>query len=139
MPFRRADHVAWRKIGDETVLIHLKEQRMFVLNPSGGFLWHALDGARHAKDFLLLFSDLGPPPGPEATQVDGFLVELEGHGLLQQGPSGEAAAAQESAEGSEMPWAPPQVVWQEPIQNFKQFSCGFLPGQSGPCNTAPTT
>ncbi len=52
MGLRRAAHVAWRRVGDETVIIHLRNKRIYVLNSSGGFFWHGLDGARGPDEFL---------------------------------------------------------------------------------------
>ncbi len=66
MGLRRAAHVAWRRVGDETVLIHLKTKRIYVLNPSGGFFWHHLDGARATGEILDGLTE--PPPRTRETR-----------------------------------------------------------------------
>lgn len=137
MGLRRAAHVAWRRVGEETVLIHLRNKKIYVLNPSGGFFWHGLDGSRGTSDFLESLSpgDALPESAPE--KVDLFLRGLEEADLVE---SDEAPAARKGAL-PEFPlpaFVPPELVWQQELRNFGQ-SCAFVSGESEPCTAVPTT
>ena len=41
MPYQRVKNVAWRRIGDETVIVNLDRRRMLALNEAGGAVWDA--------------------------------------------------------------------------------------------------
>jgi len=137
MGLRRAAHVAWRRVGDETVLIHLRNKRIFVLNPSGGFLWHGLDGARGTEEFLESLTLDDPLPDGASGRIDAFLENLREADLVE----GDGAKG-DGQRGSlpEFPlrtFVPPELVWQQELRNFGQ-SCAFQAGASDPCNAVPT-
>lgn len=137
MGLRRAAHVAWRRVGDETVLIHLKTKKIFVLNPSGGFFWHSLDGARGGRDILGGLSLEQPLPDDASAQLDGFLEKLEGADLVE---AATATGDSPSKHGGAYPlasFAAPEMVWQEQLRNFGQ-SCAKDPGEMPTCDAAPT-
>ena len=137
MGLRRAAHVAWRRVGDETVLIHLRNKKIFVLNPSGGFFWHGLDGARGTEEFLKGLTLEDPLPDGASGRLEAFLQDLREADLVDaEGPPDEAPASL-----SEFPlptFVPPELVWQQELRNFGQ-SCAFVAGSSDPCNAIPTT
>lgn len=139
MRLRRASHVAWRRIGDETVLIHLPRKRIYVLNPSGGFFWHGLDGAR---DGVELASALEFPVDDEVrTSLEQFLVRLQEADLVETEDDGSTTASADAGSETAYPFdhfVPPELVWQEELRNFGA-SCAFVSGASAACDTVPTT
>jgi Coenzyme PQQ synthesis protein D (PqqD) len=137
MGLRRAAHVAWRRVGDETVLIHLRNKRIYVLNSSGGFFWHGLDGARGTEQFLERLGLEEPLPDDAPVRVESFLQDLQKSDLVDaNGPADEANASL-----PEFPlhaFVPPELVWQEELRNFG-ISCAFISGSSAACDAVPTT
>lgn len=137
MGLRRAAHVAWRRVGDETVLIHLRNKRIYVLNPSGGFFWHALDGARGAEDFLGSLSFVEPLPDGASGRVNSFFQDLREADLVD--PEGQPDESTSSLPEFPLPtFVPPELVWEQELRNFGQ-SCAFVSGSSPACDTIPTT
>lgn len=137
MALRRATHVAWRRVGDETVLIHLKTKKIYVLNPSGGFFWHSLDGGRGSRDLLdgLTLSD--PLPGDASTRLDAFFEQLEIADLVEAAKASDPPPPR-TDNGYPLPgFIPPEMVWQEQLRNFGQ-SCARDPGEMPTCDAAPT-
>jgi hypothetical protein len=139
MGLRRAAHIAWRRVGDETVLIHLKTKKIYVLNPSGGFFWHSLDGERASREFLDGLSLEEPLPGDAAKQLDVFFDQLESADLVETThPSSDALPKGPKGNGYPLPgFVPPEMVWQEQLRNFG-LSCANLPAESNPCDAAPS-
>jgi hypothetical protein len=137
MGLRRAAHVAWRRVGDETVLIHLRNKKIFVLNPSGGFFWHGLDGARGTEEFLESLSLDDSLPDDASGRIETFLQNLQEADLVDaQGTQDEGAA---SLPKFPLPtFVPPELVWQQELRNFGQ-SCAFISGSSPACDSIPTT
>lgn len=136
MGLRRAAHVAWRRVGDETVLIHLRNKKIFVLNPSGGFFWHGLNGARGTEEFLESLTLGDPLPDGASGRIDAFLQNLREADLIDA----EGAPDEASASLPEFPlptFIPPELVWQQEVRNFGQ-SCAFVAGSTEPCNAIPT-
>lgn len=143
MKIRRAAHVAWRRVGDETVLIHLRKKRMYVLNPSGGFFWQTLDGSRDSEQILTEL-DLGlesPLPDGASKQLDAFLRTLADAELLEDDASSIPGHEETEPDALAFPgkaFVPPALIWQEEIRNFGQ-SCGFQQGGPDPlCTQVPT-
>ncbi len=140
MAVRRANHVAWRRVGDETVLVHLKDKKIYVLNPSAGFFWHRLDGQRGASDLLATLEIDQPIPDSAPNHLETFFANLEAADLVETG-AGADESRQKNGTLSEYPlqnFVAPELVWQEEIRNFGA-SCAFLPAGGGPCDAAPTT
>jgi hypothetical protein len=137
MGLRRAAHVAWRRVGDETVLIHLRNKKIYVLNPSGGFFWHGLDGDRESAELLSSVSLESPLPENAPESVDAFFRDLKEADLVEIG-------SERSERGGSVPafplaaFAPPELVWQQELRNFGQ-SCAFISGSSEACNSVPTS
>lgn len=133
--FARADHTAWRRIGDETVILDQAGHRLFGLNETAGVVWHLLDSSRSAEE-LCSVSGVSPD------ELASFLGQLERSGLVQP-----AAATSErkkpEAKGERTPPQrgsvdTPAITWQEPLQHAAQtMACAFLPAQNPLCNSAP--
>lgn len=140
MGLRRAAHVAWRRMGDQTVLIHLKTKKIYVLNPSGGFFWHSLDGARESREFLDGLSLEEPLPGNATKELDVFFDQLESADLVDAAHASSDTTSKGSKGGNGYPlpsFVPPEMVWEEQLRNFGQ-SCANIGGQSDPCTAAPS-
>jgi hypothetical protein len=136
MRLRRAAHVAWRRVGDETVLIHLRNKKIYVLNASGGFFWHGLDGARGPEDFLETFAFEDPLPEGACGRIEAFLLNLREADLVDAGPLDETPSS--LPEFPSPTFVPPELVWQQELRNFGQ-SCAFMSTSSPGCDSVPTT
>ena len=135
MELRRARHVAWRRIGDETVLIHLKAKRIYVLNPSGGFFWHRLNGAR-GTDEILDSTAVAELPASAVSELDRFWEKLAEADLVEKSESSDSPADGDDRAYPLSSFVPPALVWQEQLRNFGQ-SCANMPGTEL-CNAAPS-
>ena len=136
MGLRRAKHVAWRRIGDETVLIHLKAKRIYVLNPSGGFFWHRLDGAR-GTDEILDSMAVTEVPANAVNELDRFWEKLTDAELVEKAEPSDSAADGDDRAYPLPSFATPELVWQEQLRNFGQ-SCAAMTGESALCDTSPS-
>jgi hypothetical protein len=140
MGLRRAAHVAWRKVGNETVLIHLKNKQIYVLNESGGFFWHSLDGDR---DLGQILTEIGLRD--EAGSLAPFAKCLEDADLVELGEPGKnvpgprlVPSAKRAPEYPFANFVPPELVWQQELRNFG-LSCAFVSGAGAACDAVPTT
>jgi len=129
---RRERSVAWRTIGDETVVVHLANKMMYGLNEPGGRVWEALAEPIAIEDLERLIPAAAEDDGRARAALRAFVAELEGEGLVvcEPHPPAPAAAPERGA-------AFPAVTWREEIRKFAG-GCGLLTGQSGLCATAPT-
>jgi len=137
MALRRASHVAWRRVGDETVLIHLKTKKIYVLNPSGGYFWHSLDGGRGSRDILGSLALEAPLPTDANTALDAFFEQLETADLVEAARESDEPPPQTENGYPSTNFIPPELVWQEQLRNFGQ-SCARDPGEMPTCDAAPT-
>jgi hypothetical protein len=136
MKYRRAPHTAWRKIGRETIVVDLQAKQMFGLNESGGFLWHAVDAAADLEELARWLAAADSPARVDTGQLRSFCDRLAELGLLTTGvPDETQEAAAPGLEPLET-MAPPQILWQEQIQQ-PPGSCAFLPGQGPICSQTP--
>jgi hypothetical protein len=113
MCYQRIKDVAWRRVGEETVIVHLGRRRMLGVNEAGGAVWEAL-----AKGASVL-----------AGEAASFLAELEAEGVVERLAEEGGAAVAVSPGGT------PRVVWREELQQFG--GCSFLPGQGDLCDQNP--
>jgi len=110
MRYRRAKTVAWRRVGDETVIVNLGRRRMLAVNEAGAEVWEGLAvGAAVA-------------PGNAA-----FLADLEAEGVVEPVAGDEPGAAVPG------PAAGAAVLWRESL-NHLGGGCAFMPGESDACN-----
>ena len=136
MYYSRANHTAWRKVGEETLVVDLAGKTLFGLNPLAGWVWQQLDGVRSTAGLASFSADY---PELDLRQLETFLQALEAHGLVvaQTSPSSEADAdAGTSLEPPPEASDPPAITWREAIQQAAA-TCAFLPGQNPLCNAAP--
>ncbi len=112
MRYQRVKNVAWRRIGDETVIVNLGRRRMLAVNEAGGAVWEAL--ARGGA----------VTPGEAAP----FLADLEAEGVVEPlAVEGEGAAV--TVPGT------PAVLWREELHHFG--GCSFVPDESTVCDQNP--
>jgi hypothetical protein len=138
MGLRRAAHVAWRRVGEETVLIHLRDKKIYVLNPSGGFFWHGLDGSRETGEFLGSLSSNDRLPEGATDRIEEFFRDLQAADLVEIESGSIAPNASALPEFPLAAFVPPELIWQQELRNFGA-SCAFVAGSSDPCNAVPTT
>ncbi len=121
--FRRASHVAWRRIGSETIVLDLKGKRAFGLNEPAGALWHA----------LAELADGVGATAPNDPDAGAFLAQLVSFGLAEAVSDGVRSATVPLPGPGE---GPPRITWSGDIPSFGQ-SCARVPGQSGICESHP--
>jgi hypothetical protein len=129
---QRAAHTAWRQLGEETVVVNLRDRRIVGLAPVGGWIWSLLDG----RTLEELEAELGALPGADegaAAALGGFLAELEALGLVDRNTL--AAGPCRPTQQPER-YAVPQVRWSEPLEQAAA-SCGFISGQTPLCTQVP--
>ncbi len=131
MRYRRADHVAWRQIDDEMVLVDLVAKEMLGLNAAGGEVWEHFGIPRDAEQMAQALT--ASNDALSAAEVEGFVSQLVSLGLLvaSAGPSEAGSLPVVSA----LPCSP-QVLWREEVRQAAG-TCAFLPGSSPLCNQAP--
>lgn len=121
MTYHRVAHVAWRRIGAETVVLDLKSKRVFALNEPGSEIWHAL-------------APEGSAIAATSDEAGAFLAALAGHGLVEEAaPAGTAPPSGPVPCGGD----PPRIIWQDDIRTFG-VSCLQTPIQGG-CSARPTS
>ena len=81
----RPDAVVWRDVDDEVVALGLESSTYFGTNSSGALLWRRLaEGTTReelVEDLMMTFQ---LERGQAKTDVDAFLADLSGRGLLDQ-------------------------------------------------------
>ncbi len=112
MSYQRVRNVAWRRVGDEMLVVNLGRRRMLALNEAGGAVWEALAGGGAVA----------------AGEADPFLADLEAEGVVERVADGNGAAV--TVPGT------PAVVWREELHHFGG-SCSMLPDQSTLCDQNP--
>ncbi len=129
MTYRRAEHTAWRDLGDETVVVDLTANEMYGLNPTAGYLWQALDGTVA----LAVLADRLDSVALD--QIESFCAEMVQLKLLEEAkPAPRAVAETETVPPS--PADPPALLWHESIRQAAA-TCAFLPAQNPLCTVAP--
>lgn len=119
-----ARHVAWRRIGEEFVVLDLAEKVMLGFNSSAGQIWSMLNKPR----------EIHPLTSLEDTslrhKVIRFIDELIERGLLVE--------TDDDAVHCEWPRLAdePTISWYETMQQVAA-SCAFISTQSPVCDQAP--
>ena len=117
MQLKRAEGLAWRKLGDEAVVIDLKRRMMYGLNAAAFELWEALEEGLDIRKTS------------ESREVSAFIDDLLAEGLASGGQVSGTEKASESAGG-------PRLLWKEEVRQFAG-GCGFQAGQGGICDSTP--
>jgi len=128
---QRVRNVAWRKIGDETVVVNLGRKMMYGLNELGGRVWEALN---EPVDVEILERFVLTEAGHEElarSSLRSFLAELAQEELLLGGSP--APADPTASEGYANA---PAITWREEIRKFAG-NCGLLPAGGGACTSVP--
>ncbi len=130
MKIERNQGVAWRKVGDEMVVIHLARHRIFGLDGTAGRIWEALSEPQDMET-LEAIACKGAPEGADVIDaVHLFVADLADEGLV------EVAGEMPEAENSDTVVEFPRIEWREELQQFAG-QCHLVPGQSFQCNQHP--
>lgn len=129
---RRAAHTAWRRLGEETIVVDLTGRRILGLDPVGGWIWAQLDG-RELSVIAGAIADLANAPADPRAVVDGFVSSLAQLGLVEEGELLGPCPIYEAPTSYELPG----VVWNEALQQAAA-SCGFITGQTPLCTQVPS-
>lgn len=118
MSLERVNHLAWRRILDETVVLDLRRRRVHAVNETAGRILEWLERPRDRKALLARLPESAVQEGEE------FLERLLEEGLIEE--SGEPATALEEArpESEEGSSETPRLLWSEELPR--------LAGQSSP-------
>ncbi len=69
--------IAWRRTGDEAVILDLRTSEYYSANGTGTFVWELLAaGRRPAKIAEALAAEYGIPPAQAAADVAAFIEDL---------------------------------------------------------------
>lgn len=114
MTYRRARHLAWRKVVDETVVVDLRRGRVFSLNDAGAWVLSGFARGRAVEEIAATLAKSGDEERIKETEA--FVAELAGHGLLEGcsevSDSGERIV-EESCPAFD---AAPRILWHEKLQ-----------------------
>lgn len=132
------DHIAWRTIDGEAVVVDLRSNRMYGFNREATAVWEALEHGRPLHDLVRCLTDgESPPADPPPAVLDalhGFLQQLVTLGLAEGTPPTTGTRSDEGI-STRLPYTPPQISWQQEVRSYGS-SCGFAPGETGACDTA---
>ena len=85
MARRRGGEVIWRPVDGRVVGLDLRSSQYFSLNPSGTVLWEVLERDAGPDELAEALVDrFGVTRAVADADVDAFLVELRGLGLLEE-------------------------------------------------------
>lgn len=122
MVYRRTDHVAWRTLGNETVVVDLSANRMYGLNESGGRVWEALGEEADPESLVGRLGLTGEDIERNLLPIRDFLTELSAAGLVEAESDTAVEDGMDSAPRREEGRDPaaPKIVFSEEIRNFGQ-------------------
>lgn len=132
MKIERTQGVAWRKVGDEMVVIHLSRHRIFGLHGAAGRIWEALSEPQEIETLRAIAAEDAARESNVIDAVDRFVADMAGEGLIEV--AGELPEIEESENVVE--FTPPRIEWREELQQFAGL-CHLVPGQSHQCNQHP--
>lgn len=80
---RPSPHAVATRLGDEVVLVHLKTERMHVLNRTGARLWELLGGGRDWADIRdVILGEFDVTPGQLDAEMEDLLTVLRQEQLI---------------------------------------------------------
>ena len=132
MKIQRIKGVAWRKVGDEMVVIHLARHRIFGLDSTAERIWESLEEPQSLATLgEIASSDL--PEEPNVIDAVGrFVADLAEEGLVDIEGEGFDATYGDNV----VDFVKPRIEWREDLQQFAG-QCHLVPGQSHQCNQHP--
>lgn len=128
LKYTRGRGLAWRRIGDEAVIVDLRSNRAVGISAPGAAVWHALDQQRSLAELV----DAAGLPPERSADVQRFLTSLVELGLVATEGEDRVIAAFSGPE-VEQATARTTVLWCEQLEKFAGF-CAKEPGNS-PCGT----
>jgi hypothetical protein len=82
-----APDVVSRRLGDEIVLVHLKSNRIFSLNPTGARFWELLsDGKSRLEIEAALLGEYDGSQAEVSAEIDSLVRLLQAEGLIEAAP-----------------------------------------------------
>jgi len=130
MKVERIQGVAWRKVGDEMVVIHLARHRIFGLHGTAGRIWEALSEPQDIETLEKIAFEGAPKGADVIDAVHRFVADLADEGLV------DVAGQLPGAERDENIVDFPRIEWREELQQFAGM-CQHVPGQHPSCNQNP--
>jgi hypothetical protein len=131
--FKRSAQTAWRRIGNETIVVNLRTRRMVSLNAPGGAIWECL-GVE--VDLMALARAVAPDCPAAVPIIEEFMASLAREGLVD-GANGEDACHRHGYGGAVPPGlVVPRITWNEELLRFGG-ACGKLPAQGAGCLASP--
>ncbi len=104
---RRVDHLAQRRVGEETIVVDLRRSRVYGLNPAGGELLDALRVGRETAELAAWAAEGG------GGELAGFLAEMLAAGLIRAGESAGEVEPAPALAGP--PSGAPRLLWREEV------------------------
>lgn len=81
--FRASPHTVAQRLGDEIVLVHMKTDRIFVLNRTGARLWDLVCAGRDRADIQrLMLQEFDVNDAQLASEIETLLASLRAEGLI---------------------------------------------------------
>lgn len=130
MKVERKQGLAWRKVGDEMVVIHLARHRIFGLNGTGGRIWEALQETQDIEDLGAIAAEAVDDGSEVIDAVHRFVGDLVEEDLV------DVVGSVPETEGAGNVVGFPRIEWREELQQFAG-QCHLVPGQSHQCNQHP--
>ena len=130
MKVERIQGVAWRKVGDEMVVIHLARHRIFGLDGIAGRIWEALSEPQDMETLEAIVSEGAPEGADVIDAVHLFVADLAEEDLV------DVAGELPKVFKSDNLVAFPRIECREELQQFAG-QCHLVPGQSWQCNQPP--
>jgi len=135
MRIQRTQELAWRKVGGETIVIHLGRKMMFGLNPAGGRVWEALENPTSLEAIQAAIPAEAAAQETARNAIRAFLADLEGEGLIEaEPPLGPSTLLHDTGPKQVHP---PLVVWREEVRRFAGASCALSPTGTAICAQQP--
>jgi hypothetical protein len=132
MKVERTQGLAWRKIGDEVVVINLAAHRIFGLDSTGGRIWEALEQPQDIESLETIVAEDAPEGLNVGDAVRRYVADLSDEGLVTV----VEALFDASARSNIVEFPLPRIRWQEELQRFAG-ACAFHPGQALLCDQQP--
>ncbi len=130
MKIERNQGVAWRKVGDEMVVIHLARHRIFGLDGTAGLIWEALSEPRDMKALETIVSESAAKGADVINAVHLFVADLADEDLVEV-----VGQLPDTSKGDTVVDFP-RIEWREELQQFAG-KCHLIAGQSHQCNQHP--